>query len=390
MKRLGCFLLMVGMVLGASNVVQGQESFSLAWSEYPSWSTFGVLSLKVGGEILIDKAKGKMGVIEKKWNVDIELRELDYDSCILLYGSGKCDAVCITNMDILSPSLSVKSVPILPTSTSYGADACIVTKDVTNVTQLKGKKIYGLAKSVSEYCWVRNLELLKERESAYTFSNQDPAVAAMAMQQGHATHAAIVLWNPFVMETLNNQKNARVLFDSTTIPGEIIDMVVMSQSSLDKPGGKNAACAIIDGFYTLSKRIADEKLQDPMLVALGEKFSHLNAAAMKKVVRQTRFYATPEQGISLFEGGVVFPWGGSVESTTDLFTNKGFTPKKSAVTNKHLKEVMPLVVDFCVNHEMTPKKPVIGYGAKDPDATKEAKIQVRFDASYMKAVAEKK
>src|SRR5262249_4201230 len=97
-------------------------TFSLAWSEYPSWSVFGVAHEKK----LIDGAAGKQGPIEQKWGVDIELRERAYDPCIQEYSASSCDAVCITNMDVLAPSLTRDSVAILPTSTSAGADACIV------------------------------------------------------------------------------------------------------------------------------------------------------------------------------------------------------------------------------------------------------------------------
>src|SRR5207248_364738 len=54
------------------------RTFSLAWSEYPSWSTFGVAS-DLG---LINGAAGKLGKIEQKWNVDIRLELLQYDPCI--------------------------------------------------------------------------------------------------------------------------------------------------------------------------------------------------------------------------------------------------------------------------------------------------------------------
>ena len=93
----------------------GQKSptFSLAWSEYPSWSVFGVAH-----EFrLIDGGVGKMGEIEKKWNVDIKLEELDYDSCMALYASLGCDAVCLTNMDSLNPALSRSSVAMKKTRT---------------------------------------------------------------------------------------------------------------------------------------------------------------------------------------------------------------------------------------------------------------------------------
>jgi len=200
-------------VFGAGNY----PSFTLAWSEYPSWSTFGVAN-----EIrIIDGKKGQTGAIEEKWGVDIELKEADYDSCLVMYGANQCDAVCITNMDVLNPSLTRVSVAILPTSTSFGADACIVTSGITEAKQLRGKKVYGLAKTVSEYCFVRNLELLGEKEKEYQFTNMDPAAAALAMQQKRKGYDAIVVWNPFVLETLNKRKDAKVLFDSTTIPARL-------------------------------------------------------------------------------------------------------------------------------------------------------------------------
>src|SRR5690606_32157082 len=49
--------------------VNDVPSFSLAWSEYPSWSVFGVAH----EARLINGKKGEMGRLERKWNVDIEL-----------------------------------------------------------------------------------------------------------------------------------------------------------------------------------------------------------------------------------------------------------------------------------------------------------------------------
>ena len=166
--------------------------------------------------------------MEEKWGVDIELKEAEYDPCLAMYGAGQCDAVCITNMDILSPATGRPGVMVLPTSTSDGADACLVTAEIKSVEDLKGKKVFGLEKSVSEYCFVRNLELLGQKEGDYEFANMDPGAAALAMQQKQATHEASVVWNPFVMETLSKRKDVRVLFDSTKIPNEIIDSMVVA------------------------------------------------------------------------------------------------------------------------------------------------------------------
>jgi NitT/TauT family transport system substrate-binding protein len=322
--------------------------FSLAWSEYPSWSTFGVAHVTK----LIDGREGRLGPIELKWNVDIVLKEAEYDPCLALYGAAQCDAVCITDMDALNPALTRPSVVILPTSTSDGADACIVVDTITDVKQLKGKKVYGLARSVSEYCFVRNLEVLGEKEADYQFSNMDPGAAAVAMQQKQAGIEAIVVWNPFVLETLNKRPDTRVLFDSSKIPNEIIDTVVVAQSSLDKPGGAEFACAVIETFYAVNRRMADPGTRDPTLVALGEKFSHLDLASMKKVVEQTKFYGTPAEGLAV-------------------------------LTGPNLPGIMEKVVAFCVSHEITASAPKVGYGSRQEAAD----AVLRFDPTYITRAA---
>ena len=346
MKVTSILSVALALQLGAS----AAPSFSLAWSEYPSWSVFGVAHMQK----VIDGRPGQLGPIEKKWNVDIVLKEAEYDPCLAMYGSGQCDAVCITDMDVLNPALSRPSVIILPTSTSYGADALIVENSIGDIKALRGKKVYGLAKSVSEYCFVRNLEILGEKESDYKFSNMDPGAAAVAMQQRQKDIQAIVVWNPFVLETLNKRKDVKVLFDSTKIPNEIIDCVAVAQSSLDKAGGKEFACAVIETFYEINKRMADPKTSDDTLVALGEKFSHLNLASMKKVVQQTKFYGTPKEGLGVLIG-------------------------------PELPQIMKRVVEFCVSHDITPKAPKVGYGAKQ-EASDAA---LRFDPSYIKMVSGK-
>ena len=323
-------------------------SFTLAWSEYPSWSVFGVAH----AQNLINGDKGELGTIEERWGVDIVLKEVSYDTCITMYGSATCDAVCITNMDILSPALGRESVAILPTSTSVGADACVVV-GIDDVKELRKHKVYGLDKSVSEYCFVRNLEILGEKESDHQFTSRDPAAAALLMQTNQVN--AIMVWNPFVLQTLKMNKDAKVLFDSSSIPGEIIDMVVMAKKSLEAPGGKNFACAVIDTFYALNRKLEDSATGDDTLVALGAKFSSLELEAMKKVVEQTRFYKTADAALELF-------------------------------TSKELPAIMKKVLSFCVEHQMVTQEPNIGYG----EAAAGSASQLRFDPSYIRLVAAKK
>src|SRR6185503_13543724 len=109
-------------------------------------------------------------------------------------------------------------------------------------------------------------------------------------------------------------------------PNEIIDCVAVAQTSLDKAGGHDFACAIIETYYEVNKRLAAPATADDTLIAIGDKFSHLDLKAMKKVVQQTKFYGTPKEGLAV-------------------------------LTGPDLPKIMKKVVDFCVSHEITPKAP---------------------------------
>lgn len=315
--------------------------FTLAWSEYPSWSVFGVAD-EAG---LLDKAEGQLGTLEKKWNVDVVLKQLDYEPCLAAFGNSTTDGVCITNMDVLAPSLGRKSVAILPTSTSAGADACIVS-GINSLEELKGKQSFGLEASVSQYMFERALEELGQNPKDFPFSQMDPAAAAIAMQNRQDGINSIVVWNPFVIQTLGALKgDAKVLFDSTKIPEEIVDMVVLGEDVLNKPGGKAFAYCIVEAFYTVNNMLEASTTRDDTLVSLGKKFGALPLEDMKVIVQQTQFYKTPQDGIA-------------------LFSNQTFQT-----------ELMPRVIDFCAGHGIVEQKPAITFGS-DP-------AQLRFDTSYM-------
>lgn len=342
-------LLLVGLiafVIGCSSAkTTVVPKFVLTFSEYPSWSVFGVAHEKG----LINGKEGELGSIEKKYGVDIVLKEADYDTCITLFGSGSVDASCQTNIDSLAPSLGRESVIIMPTSTSVGGDACIAVdyNGQKPLEFLKGKTTYGLEKSVSQYAFERNLQILDKNVDLkqYPFKNMDPAAASTAIQTGQKNIESIMVWNPFVLQILRTKDNAKVVFDSSKIPEEIIDCVVIGKDSLNKPGGKEFALAIIDSYYSVCNMLESSD-SDATYVALGAKFSSLNAKDMRLVCQQTRFYNTPEKALA-------------------LMTSKKFQT-----------ETMPMIIEWCVSHDMLNEKPTVGY---DQNA------RLNFDTSYLKA-----
>lgn len=285
------------MVAAGFSMAEDVRSFTIAVSEYPSWSGTFLTACDIG---LIDGAKGKMGPLEKRWNVDIVVKDVDYDSCITLFVNGSVDAACLTNIDSLAPSVSRRSVAILPTSTSAGADACLVQPGIDTVKDLKGIAVRGLAASVSEYAFDKGIEALGENPKDYTFENLDPVQVGVTLQTGKIK--AGVTWNPVVMETLKANSKIKRLFDSGLIKGHIIDMVTASRESLEKDGGKEFAYAVIDTYYTVCKLMEDEKTRDKTLTSMGKRFANLGLKDMRVIVKETQFYSTPEKGLALFQG----------------------------------------------------------------------------------------
>jgi len=327
-------------------------AFSVASSEYPSWSTL-MVAAKAG---LINGSKGgKPGVLEKKWNVDVVLEVKDYDPCLAQFATGAVDAVCMTNMDSLNPALGRPCTAICPTSTSVGADK-VIAVDATKPEDLKGKKVYGLAKSVSQYSYYRELEKRGLNPVEYPFENLDPAAAATALQSGSGEVKAICVWNPFALQTLRTNTQSKMICDSAEIPEEIIDMIVIGNDSLKKDGGENFAALLCDTYYEVCNRLndTDKDRADATLTALGEDFSKLPLDDMRIIVKETRFYDTPQKGITLF-------------------------------TSESYKQTMETVVLTCQKIEVLEKdKPAPTIGYNDPEK------QLNFSTKYMEMASEKK
>jgi ABC-type nitrate/sulfonate/bicarbonate transport system substrate-binding protein len=337
-------------VTAVSGGNQKMPSFSVASSEYPSWSTL-MVAAKAG---LINGEKGgKPGVLEKKWNVDVVLEVKDYDPCLAMFANGAVDAVCMTNMDSLNPALGRPCTAICPTSTSVGADKVIAVGYKTP-EELKGQKVFGLAKSVSQYSYVRELKKRGLNPAEYPFENLDPAAAATALQSSSGEIKAICVWNPYALQTLRTNPRSTTICDSSEIPEEIIDMIVMGNDSLKKEGGENFAALLCDTYYAVCDKLndSDQKVADATLTAIGEDFSKLPLDDMRIVVKETRFYDTPAKGKALF-------------------------------TSAAYKETMKIVVDTCVEIGVLENTlPSIGYNDEGK--------QLNFSTKYMEMAASKK
>ena len=57
-------------------------------------------------------------------------------------------------------------------------------------------------------------------------------------------------------------------------------MVTASSDSLNKPGGRAFACAVVDAYYTVCKLMEGAETRDRTLTAMGKRFAGLGFGAV--------------------------------------------------------------------------------------------------------------
>jgi NitT/TauT family transport system substrate-binding protein len=120
----------------------------------------------------------------------------------------------------------------------------VILKNKDKLAAIKGQKINLVELSVSHYLLARALDSVKLKEKDIKVVNTSDADMVAAYKTKDV--GAVVTWNPLV-STILEDKSARKVFDSSQIPGEIIDLMVVNTETLkDNPDfGK----ALVGAWY---------------------------------------------------------------------------------------------------------------------------------------------
>lgn len=224
MRRLLSFLglMALGLVLVVTPA-EAKDKFKIAWSIYVGWMPWGWAA--------------DNGIVKKwadKYGIDIEVVQInDYVESINQYTAGGFDGCVMTNMDALTiPAVGgVDSTALIVGDFSNGNDG-IVSKTAKSVAELKGKSINLVELSVSHYLLARALEKAGLAERDVTVVNTSDA-DIVGVFTGSSDVETVVTWNPLLSEVAAVPGAAK-LFDSTQIPGEIIDLMVVNSATLKK------------------------------------------------------------------------------------------------------------------------------------------------------------
>ncbi len=242
-----------------SNAVLAQErtSFRIAWSIYVGWMPWGYAA--------------DAGIVDRwadRYGIEIEVVQInDYIESINQYTAGSFDGCVMTNMDALTiPAVGgVDSTALIVGDFSNGNDG-IVSKTATTLEELADTSINLVELSVSHYLLARALESVGLAERDLTVVNTSDADMVSVFTSTDQV-STVVTWNPLLSEVAEVPGATR-LFDSSQIPGEIIDMMVVNTEVLE--ANPDFGRALVGAWYeTMALMAAGDEAAIEALTAMA-------------------------------------------------------------------------------------------------------------------------
>ena len=323
------------------------KTYDVCWSHYTGWEPWAYADEKG----LLKKWGDKHGIGIRLTLVN------DYVESVNLYTAGKYQACAMTNMDALTiPAVGgVDSTALIVGDFSNGNDG-IVIKNGKTVKDLKGQKVKLVQLSVSHYLLSRALALNGMTEKDVTLVNtSDADIGSLFLAD---KTGAAVTWNPILLK-VRTGKGVAMVFDSSKIPGEIIDMMVVRTDAPDA-----LKKALTGAWYeTMSVMSGSDKASKDAIAFMAAK-----------------------------AGGTVAEFDAQLKATAMFYKA---AEAASFAKSPKLKETMEFVRNFSF------EKGLFGQGARTKDAVgigfpdgstlgNPKNVKLRFDASYMQLAADGK
>jgi NitT/TauT family transport system substrate-binding protein len=351
-KKTLCLFFITCCVLSA----QQKPSFTIGWSVYVGWDPYYYM--------------GKSGILRKwadKYGINIRVQRFDYAPSLDAFVAKNIDACAMTNMEALDmpAAAGVDTTAIIVGDYSNGNDA-VITRQGLGLSQLAGKPVLLVEKTVSQYLFERAMAIngLGDQIKRVKYINtSDSDIAAAFMTD--ASKPAVVTWKPMVSQIVKT-KDMKAIFNSSQIPGEILDLMVIRTEILNRPDGS------------------------------GQKFAKALAGAWYEVMSQMK---TPGAGADKTLTSIAEASQDSLPSYKEqLSTTHMFYTPQSAVQmalSPDLKKTMDLVRQFCFTHGLLGDKTKSAdeVAIQFPDKStlgKADRIRFRFAVDYMQMAADGK
>ena len=336
-------------LLAAPVSAQEKDEFRVAWSIYAGWMPWGYL-----------EESGIMDAWAERYGIAVEIVQVnDYVESINQYTAGSFDGVTATNMDTLSiPAGSgVDTTALIVGDFSDGNDAVILKGEGT-LEDLAGRPVNLVELSVSHYLLARALDTagLAEADLAGVVNTSD---ADMVAAFRSADVEAVVTWNPLVSAILE-EPDATLLFDSSEIPGEIIDLMVVNTRTLE--ANPDFGRALVGAWYELMAVMASDGPEGVEARTAMAEAAGTDLAGYEAQLEATRMFHDPAEAAAFAE---------------------------SAELPGVMEEVAGFLFDKGILGEGAPSPDFVGVAYPDGRTTGDpGNVRLRFDSAFMRMAAE--
>jgi NitT/TauT family transport system substrate-binding protein len=266
-----------------------KTSFKVAWSIYVGWMPWDFAY--------------QSGILKKwadKYGIKIKLTQFnDYVESINQYTAGGFDACAMTNMDMLTiPAAGgLDSTALIAGDFSNGNDGVVLKGKGKQLADIKGQKVNLVELSVSHYLLVRALGSIGLRERDIKVVNTSDADIVGAFAAPATT--AVVTWKPPLSAVLASP-NAQLVFDSSKIPGEIIDLMVVNTATLT--ANPKLGKALVGAWYeTIALMLRSDAAGKSARAAMA-KASGTDLAGFESQLVTTHLFATPTDAYAFMTG----------------------------------------------------------------------------------------
>lgn len=261
---------------------QADGDYTIGWSNYIGWCPVKYIE--------------DTGILKKhaeKNGIKIAVTEFGYVASIDAFKAQNIDVVPVTTMDALTliSQGGIDASFFIIGDYSNGNDKWLA-KGADSVAALKGTTTYGEEFTVSHYLFYRGIVMNKLKESDFKFAHRAEKGIVSGFNSDQAKSKSTVTWNPHALG-LMQQPGVKSVFDSSKIPGEILDGFVMRTDLLKKD--PRLAKALSGAWFETMATLKGGGKEAEDLIATIAQAAAVTGAEAKAQLDTTFFYYTPEE-----------------------------------------------------------------------------------------------
>ena len=222
--------------------------------------------------------------IFKKYGLDVSIKKIPQKDRHLAIASGdiQCAATTVETWIVWNAN-GIATTQIFQLDKSYGADGMVVTKDITKISDLKGKTVAASAPGTAPYftlAWMLKKNGLSTKDVKIV--NLEPQAAANAMIAGVSGLDAAMTYEPYLGAVRAKPEAGKIIATTLDYP-MIMDTFGCTPKFLSE--NPKAAKALADSYFDAVEMIAKEPKKSFEIMGIDVKQSAEQFETSQKYLR---------------------------------------------------------------------------------------------------------